>query len=1620
MFKRLVALWKQVQEVQTEALESKSQPPAPEDAAAVAALKAQAQSCARLGDWAGAERCFREVLDRAPQDADGHALLGHFLYTRAHAERDAPAFRSQQAEALAYLHAAVRLDPDLYQAHYHLGYWARVEDAQEEAELHLERCLLLAPEYEPAMLELLYALLEKDGPTAARARLESYASRMRTPELKVAWAWVLQCAGEDEQALAMYKAVLAENPGAVDAALQQGVVQLRRLEISEALVSLDRFRQRPDQLRGQLVAGYMLLAMGCLQEGFRLYERRFSMLSGEYKSLTDFMRLCGAHNRWTGDPLAGRRLLVWAEQGLGDTLMFIRFLPALRQQLGVDRIIMAVQPPLRTLVEESGLADEVIALAEVRAEIFDVHCPSMSLPTLLNTALKDLPGISFPYFKIPQTKIDFWKARLASLPGRKVGVVWAGSPSLSQDAHRSIPLSQWAPILAVEGVSFISLQKGPGAGQCAELEQPLVDWMDECQDMLDTAALISGLDLVIAVDTAVAHLAGALGKPVFLLNRYESEWRWLFGREDSPWYPSLRQFRQTAFGDWGPALQHVAQTLAAWELAFVPDLKAAEVLKDEGNRLLAEGDLAGAGRCYEQALLKAPGYPRALSNLGFLRHQQGLEAEARIWTELALESAPELAQAHYNLGAWAKAAGDLVQARTHLERCLDLEPAHTAAAVELAYVLVHMQCADEARVRLAACLQNAATPELQLVWGRILDACGKRLQAREIYRQVVECTPELKAAKVHLGVNYTEALELAQAERVLQPFAEDVSDPEGQLAYGNLCLLQGRLKEGFALYERRLDLDAPDFKFLQKPSQHFGFRPHWKGESLVGKRLLVWAEQGLGDTLMFVRFLPWLRRLGVARVLVAVQPQLERLVRASCLADEVLSMAQPQEECFDLVCSLVSLPHRLGLTLDDLPGAVLPYLKVPGAKRVQWMKRLERLSGLKVGIVWAGNPRLIKDALRSIPLAQWAPVLQVPGVSFVSLQKGDAAGQLEGLPYPVAHWMDDSHELLDTAALISGLDLVIAVDTAVAHLAGALGKPVFLLNRHESEWRWMLGREDSPWYPTLRQFRQDAPGDWAGALARVARALAAQDLFGEADPARAEQLKDEGNQKLVAGDLVGAEAAYRAALKLQPGYPAALNNLGRVLYDQGQLLEARECMLRALLIDPELAPAHYNLGHWARRAKQYQEARQHLERCLALMPMHQGALIDLGFVLVDLALPELARERVEAVLTVDSSPELKTLHAKVLCACGAFPEALVAYQQIVLQHPECWQARMFLGELLMQCLRLSEAIDVLRHADLQSHPEAQVVLGEALLMAGQWPEGFAAYEARLKSVGYSNLRQPLACFGQRPFWQGEALRGRRLVVWAEQGLGDSIMLARLLPLLKARGAGDVTLAVPAPLCALLRSSGLADRVMPLVPRSPDAFDLHCSIVSLPALLGLTMDALACLPSPYLTVPLPVQERWAARLAGLSGLKVGVVWAGNPKLGKDRLRSIPLAQWAPILQVPHVSFVSLQTGEAAAQRQAQPYPISDWMDECPDMLDTAALMCGLDLVIAVDTAVAHLAGALGKPVFLLNRHESEWRWMLGREDSPWYPTLRQFRQDNPNDWGATLSRVARALAEWRHI
>jgi tetratricopeptide (TPR) repeat protein len=536
--------------------------------------------------------------------------------------------------------------------------------------------------------------------------------------------------------------------------------------------------------------------------------------------------------------------------------------------------------------------------------------------------------------------------------------------------------------------------------------------------------------------------------------------------------------------------------------------------------------------------------------------------------------------------------------------------------------------------------------------------------------------------------------------------------------------------------------------------------------------------------------------------------------------------------------------------------------------------------------------------------------------------------------------------------------------------------------------------------------------------------------------------------------------AYRRALEIEPANVQARFNLSLSHMRQERWSEAEIELLRTVELSGDFADAHGRLGNVFEALTRPSDALACYEHVLRLRPDDETALRNLLRITGELNLWDRVEQRCRDA--IKCRPDLGWLRHELGLALehrDALDDAVEAYREAIALDPNVVEALNNLGILMLRMERPFEAESALRTAvELRpdnasllctlasvlsaqgrleaseamnrqalaleaDHANARFDLALLLLSQGRYEEGWLLYESRLDlQLPYQTFSVPAMDF---PQWRGESLCDKRIIVFAEQGLGDGIQFSRYFPLLKARGAAHVTVVCRAPLVRLLANMKGVDHCIDQ-ERGGDIsqHDYWCFTMSLPLRFGTTLDSI---PSsvPYLS-PLPGQaEIWRRRLPD-GAPKVGLVWAGDPRASVlqlnevDRRRSLCAAMYSPLLEIPGITFVSLQKGEVSSAQIAdlpvalQPF---DPMQDVTDFADTAAILASLDLVISVDTSTAHLAGAMNVPVWILSRDDGCWRWLRDRDDSPWYPSARLFRQRRAGEWDEVLARLADELRVW---
>ncbi|HWA92038.1 MAG TPA: tetratricopeptide repeat protein [Rhizomicrobium sp.] len=501
------------------------------------------------------------------------------------------------------------------------------------------------------------------------------------------------------------------------------------------------------------------------------------------------------------------------------------------------------------------------------------------------------------------------------------------------------------------------------------------------------------------------------------------------------------------------ALGRREEAIACYDRAIALDGNYVDALVNRGNLLDDLERDKEALADYERALALAPDDARALQRSARLLAEAGRREDALVRNERAMALGQGSAEAWMRSGNILVLLGRPREALESYDKALALDPRSTLCAVNRSAALDQVGRSQEALDSLdRAQALDPKDPGILNNKATILKSLGRLDEALPVWREAIQAAP---------------------------------NDANTQTNYAMACLLTGDFETGLAIFEQRW---AKKENAGKRPALPF---PEWKGEPLKGKRIMVYAEQGLGDIVQFSRYLPMLQAAD-AQTAFLVGRKMHALLAASFpgigLFDDV---AKARLQRCDYSLGMMSLMLRFGTRPDTVP-ALVPYLKPDPARVARWRARIGG-EGFRIGIAWQGNPNTAIDAGRSIPLAAFAPLAAVPGVRLISLQKNEGAEQRAGAPMAVEDLgpeFDAGRDaFLDTMAAMQSLDLAISSDTAIAHVAGALDRPVWVALRRVPDWRWMLGRDDSPWYPSMRLFRQQTAGDWDGVFASMRRAL---------------------------------------------------------------------------------------------------------------------------------------------------------------------------------------------------------------------------------------------------------------------------------------------------------------------------------------------------------------------------------------------------------------------------------------------------------------------------------------------------------------------------------------------------
>lgn len=1561
-------------------------------------------------------QAHRQAVALAPQTASFHCNLGAALQEAGAIDEAAQAYTQ-----------ALRLAPQLVEAHYNLGNLCVTAGQLKEAEIAFRRAVQLCPQHVQAVANLANVQLEQgryeEALVGCRRAVELAP---RNDELQYRRAIVLRRLGRAEEALDAYAAAVAINPQHAEARFGQALVWLQR---------------------------------GDYARGWPAFEQRRLRRSLPHRAAPSVPE-------WDGRSANERHIGLWCEESLEDEILWASCLQDLLAVAG--GVSIECDTRLVPLMRRSFPAANIHCREKwdtpawgAHTSQVDCHLPLGSLPGLVRPTAESFPP-PHPFLKADDEDRLRWRERLAGLgSGARIGFCWQPTDLAPRESCDERQLaSRWARLLGLPGVQWINLNSQAPLHLFDQLRHEhgvnVLDWSD-CDfvnDLDQLASLLSALDLVVTTPNYVAHLAGALGVETWTVLPADSSWYWGLDRTDSPWYAKTRLFRTPRGGDADVGLEStlddVRRTLATKlnidgpAPAFTPK-PAAEApppaAPDEGRRAAVESEIQ-LGKQLEVAKRNGDAidhYRRALAQCG---DDPGLNM--RLGVVLLLEERFD-------------------EALEALQRAVAAAPHDPICLFHLAVGYSDARRKEEAVATLRKALRiRPHFFEAHLNLGAILEGMGRLDESVAYCQHAAALNPDSSSAHYNLG---NVRLHLGHLEAALESYARVLEiEPDFPKAHWNRAVV--------LLLLRRFGEAWPEWKFREAAGEvmidHFDV-PVWDGSSLAGKTIMIHAEQGIGDEIMFASCFGEVIAQAKHTIL-ACAPRLTALFARSFPTAEVLAIGRP--------CTPDWLPAGVDVTVTagDLPGilrtseAAFPRQQsflVPDAELVaKWRARIAALGpGLKVGVSWRAGGKSSEQRRRTSPLDDWGPVFQVPGVHFINLQYGnsvqDIAFAREKFGAVIHDWPDaDPLKDMDNfAAQVAALDMVFSIGNTTIHTAGALGVRTWAMAPHVPGWRYMISGEVMPWYRSVTIHRQTRPDDWTGLYSRMAdrlRTYAASLGFDERTVPRAavtggaaraaantvatttalelpQPAADASAADLVttalvhhrAGQKAQAESLYRQAIALDADNWNALQLLGIIASETGRPTEAIELMERALALKDGQEKVRYNLANVLRSQGRLDDAVRHLQIAVKNRPQFAEAHLNLGCAL------QQRGDWNEALAAyrraVDLKPTCAEAHHNIghlLFEQEHYREAIERYRRAVELRPNYPDALAHLGEALRRSGKLAEADEVLRSAVELAPSDAALRIQQAQLrvQSGDYAAGWQAWKWRSKV-----RRQRPVLIYPFPQWDGSQRLDQTLLVSAEDDLETELMFAACLPEVLPRVGHCVIDCLP--------------ELLPLFAKSFAGATLHaceyseqqrwlaevgrvdCQI-QLGALPKLQRPDRASFPARrgHLLADVNAVQEYRQRLSTFGpGPKVGLAIAASGSARERSQRAPQIERWSALLATAPVEWVLIggttdyealsPIAQAAGRRLHQLAPV----DAAKQPEIVAAQAAALDVVVAVEGVAAHVAAGMGVETWVLLAPAASWRWPAEGEATPWYAAARLWRLTPAGRWDELLRRVGRALS-----
>ncbi len=1463
--------------------------------------------------------------------------------------------------------------------------------------------------------------------------------------------------GEFEEAAALFNLVLKQQPINLSALnnLANTYLDLSNFEAVKQIYKTI-FQNFPNAALEHFNFGLALLLYGNLEEGFKHYEWRLFL--DEYK------RDIASKLRWKGEDLSQKIILVYGEQGIGDIIMFSRFLPVIQSQYNC-KVFFECRKEVLALI---GLNFPTVTLIERGEPLenlnFDYYCSLLSLPSLLN--IKKVDAINNKPYLIADNELEEkWKNYFSLINEIKIGIVWKGNPFPIEHRKRHTNISFFLKLAKISKIKLYSLQFGEDCSD--ELEKNGITEL--IYNFYETAAIIKNLDIVITIDTSIAHLSAALGVTTWVLLTKIPDWRWCLNDKNSYWYNSIKLFRQKNFNNWEEVFSEVEQELICLsnsEEKF-DDCNIQE-LKERAFSLLENNHILDSISIYEKITNNFPNDIESYIWLGLAYYNSENYIKAistfRIITEKLItlpieiynyyclcflniesfeEGIKETSKAltiyknsyelYNTLGLLFKSSNQKAEALKAFETSFKINNRYIPAAVNIANSFIENKEFNQAINFSQDFLKNNPnTFEFYQIIGDAYLSLNNPSYAIKYYKIAVDNKNDHKLfnnygialQRIHnynLAAHYfAKAIELSQRSfgywgnfgnnfalthnfnKAIECFEEGLKlDPNNkalQSMIGLIYLLTENFFEGWNLFESSLTQVVP---FSDIPNCI-----EYNGEDLHGKSILVYSEHGLGDTLQFIRYIPILKQKWCT-IIFEIQKELKPLLFYSNGYYKPIVKGEYNiiDIRVDFYISLLKLPKLFCTNIANIPK-LAPIINIK-SDLVEKYRILINNKKKKIGIVWAGNPIHPNDHNRSINFSYLKVLFNNSNNHFYLLQKYTEYTSPNSEILKYSNITDLSNELTsldNTAAIILNLDIIITVDTMIAHLAGSLNKPTYLLLPFLPDWRWLLNRDDSIWYDSIKIFRQTNPGDWSNPIEQLYKTLI--------DDEESLRLEQKINQ------LVN-ESKYGEAIDLlendlsKPGNKAyLLNKIAIVFINLKDYETAISILETALKLDKTNYEINYNLGYCNHLLNKFERANQFYIESLRLNPININALNNHGLLERDYGNTDYAEEIFNNAIALSfNKPFLHNNLGTINEARGNYKSAIDNFNTALSIDSNYVDALINLSNIYHYNNQSDISFDIIEKALKLSPNNPTVRFNRALLLLrmGRLKEGFEEYEYRIKRADYPNYT-----FRKPRLTNLEHIKGKTILLYDEQGYGDTLQFCRYIKSLEQLGCIVKLLCHP-PLVDLMKGCiGISEVIGRANSGDSDIeYDYHFPLLSLGMFFERTLEEIK-INVPYILVDHNSKEKWAKEISNSEKLKVGIVWKGKQTPGNTH-RTCSLDDFTSILN-NKADFYSLQFDlkDEFQLKTLEKYKVNNIGAKIKTFNDTAAIISNLDLVISIDTSVAHLSCALGKETWILLSTKCDWRWHDFRSDSPWYPTATLFRQKDFNKWNTVFTEVDKRL------